>query len=130
VTLSQPTQSGEERSGQSLLTSDHYVIVSIGEDTLMFEFYCVAHAGSMCKVNCPEGCESWSVSHESDTGHKLVSIDKCNFVEWMDATDLDYCALDGGTYAGPSFVLRCGPIEIEYSDGYTWTFIDDTKDEK
>lgn len=118
-------QSGEGRLTSLSLASDHQVIIRLADDQIQFKFFCKASVAAMCLVRCAEECESWGPDHQEQTGHKLITSERCNFVEWMDATSQDHFYLDGLLSQEPK-VLHDGPIEISYDDGYTWKFFNES----
>jgi hypothetical protein len=90
----------------------HSVSWLLSDDWIEGTVTCHATEGADCRLDCPEGCESWDcVDHE----HALVDSGHCLVVEWLENTGV----LE--SHAGNHAPID-GFIEVEYGDGYTWAY--------
>lgn len=94
----------------------HSVTWRIIDDWIEGRVTCHATEGADCRVQCLDGCESWSaVDHE----HPLVDQGTCNFVEWMEAAD-SVTEAHVGDHA-----LVDGFIDPEWDDDhYVWSYVE------
>jgi hypothetical protein len=70
--------------------------------------------GAICRVNCPEGCESYSYP---DHEHGLESQDFCNAVEWLTDQGTEEC------YKGTKEIPISDGMAIRviwHGDHYEW----------
>lgn len=94
----------------------HSVTWTIDEGWIQGAATCHATEGADCRMVCPEGCESWSLT---DHEHQLVDGGECNFVQWIEAEGLQEA------HAGRTESLRDGFIDPEWSDDhYVWRYSD------
>ncbi|HVX20911.1 MAG TPA: hypothetical protein VHB02_06170 [Acidimicrobiales bacterium] len=104
--------------GQALLRGPraHSIAWTIAGDTISGVVTCHAIEGADCRLNCPEGCESWDIT---DHEHELEDYGSCVFVEWVDQDGAQF------TYGGAFHPLVNGAIEPKWNgDHYTWNYVD------
>jgi hypothetical protein len=89
----------------------HTLHVFIDRDQLCAAIQCHEPEGASCRLNCPNGCESWPCEHELVTG-------SCNAVEWFGAVSVEECY--GATDRQP--VYDGMPVVVGWDgDGWFWT---------
>lgn len=93
----------------------HSVSWVLNQDWCEGTVTCHCSEGADCRMWCPQGCESWSLT---DHEHELVDYGTCMVVEWLEASGVLECHL--GKHAPVD-----GFITPEYDgDGWTWTYAD------
>ncbi len=60
----------------------HTLHLVAGNDWLDMKIICHETKGSFCRMNCAEGCETWSTQNHNHTIH---DYGKCIAVEWFEA---------------------------------------------
>jgi hypothetical protein len=94
----------------------HSVAWMLSEDYLQGVVTCHCVEGADCRLQCPEGCESWNIT---DHEHPLVDSGMCLVATWINETDVAECHT--GRHAPVD-----GFIEHEFDgDGFTWSYVDD-----
>ncbi len=91
----------------------HTMRIDLDYENIQLTPECHEPPGSICRVVCPEECESFDHAHE----HGLVNIDYCNAVEGLTNGDVECCCEDTGKVP-----LRDGMSIGMLRDGdhYTW----------
>lgn len=94
----------------------HTMSVELSYDTVTLKPVCHEPPGAICKVTCPQGCESYTYpEHE----HGLTPTDTCNAVECLTSGDMvtEMCS------DKRAVLLRDGmPIDMEWDgDCYYWS---------
>lgn len=104
--------------------------------TIRWEARCTAPEGAKCRLDCPEGCESWNVEHDEQgyfhmtspfdsldgspaARHDLVDSGQCNTCDWLNADP----SLMPELYNGRYMVLASIPITTRWEgseEGVTW----------
>lgn len=101
--------------------------------TIRWEARCTAPEGARCRLDCPEGCESWVVMHD-DQGHfhlvatlgdppfvrhAMVDSGQCTICDWLNVDQ----SLIPELYDGRDMVLANIPITPQWEgseEGFTW----------
>ena len=100
--------------------------------TIRWEARCTAPEGARCRLDCPEGCESWKILHddqgyfhkvetflEPSIRHDMVDSGMCVICDWLNADQ----SLIPELYDGRDMVLANIPITPQWEgseEGFTW----------
>lgn len=90
---------------------DHRISWVIEGDWITGKLTCSAPEGSICRLVCEKGCESWPCTGDD---HELVDGGSCNAVEWINETGPQEAHGGDG-----SETLRDGPVDVWWS-GTSW----------
>lgn len=94
------------------MSGGHYLTLTLDSEWLDFKVECREPEGSMCRVTCPDGCESYGEDHE----HELVPVDHCNAVEWINAF-----GVQAESHIGEDVLVKAVPIEVDWNgEMYEW----------
>ena len=105
--------------------------------TIRWEARCTAPEGARCRLDCPEGCESWRTEHDEQgyfhksspfdsfdalpaTRHALVDSGQCIICEWLNADQSLIPELYDGRGDMALANLEIAPTWEGSDEGFTW----------
>lgn len=101
--------------------------------TVRWEARCTAPEGARCRLDCPEGCESWRTEHdeqgyfhkvetllEPSIRHDMVDSGQCNICDWLNADQSLIPELYDGRGDMVLANLEITPTWEGSDEGFTW----------
>lgn len=101
--------------------------------TIRWEARCTAPEGARCRLDCPEGCESWKILHddqgyfhkvetflEPSIRHDMVDSGMCVICDWLNADQSLIPELYDGRGDMALANLEIVPTWEGSDEGFTW----------